>query len=154
MNAQMTTGLQPETLDEKQKFWLALAICAAVTADGNVAPEELHFIEHAVSFLDSKDQVDGLLKAVKDQNLPKLDRFPGGDRDMATKIFVELVLVVCADDILGTREIDYLLEMGKRLGFAREFTRVLIRWGSEGIVWHRKMAHLIKVGTDLEPEYG
>ena len=29
----MTSGLQPELLNEKQKRWLATAICGAVTAD-------------------------------------------------------------------------------------------------------------------------
>ncbi len=35
----MTSGLQPELLNEKQKRWLATAICGAVTADGSIAPE-------------------------------------------------------------------------------------------------------------------
>ena len=34
----MTSGLQPELLNEKQKRWLATAICGAVTADGSIAP--------------------------------------------------------------------------------------------------------------------
>jgi len=30
---------------------------------------------------------------------------------------------------------------------------VVIRWASEGIVWKRKMLHLIEMGRDLEGEY-
>ena len=55
--------------------------------------------------------------------------------------------------MLGTREIDYLLKTGKKLGFGREFVRVVVRWASEGIVWKRKMLHLIEMGRGLEGEY-
>ncbi len=153
MIAQMTTGLQLDSMDEKQKYWFAVAICTAITADGNIAPEEILFMERALSFLNSEDQINTLVKAVKDQNLPQLERFPGADRDQAAKIFLELVLVVCADDVLGVREIDFLLRAGGRLGFGREYTRILIRWGAEGIVRQRKMHHLIRLGSELPPEF-
>ena len=61
---------------------------------------------------------------------------------MEIQIFIELALVISVDNVLGTREIDYLLKTGKKLGFGREFVRVVIRWASEGIVWKRKMLHL------------
>ena len=57
------------------------------------------------------------------------------------------------DNILGANEIDYLLEIGRKLGFGREFVRVVIRWASEGIVWKRKMQHLLDAGSSLEAEY-
>ena len=44
MEFQMTSGLQPELLNEKQKRWLATAICGAVTADGSIAPEEVEYL--------------------------------------------------------------------------------------------------------------
>jgi len=57
------------------------------------------------------------------------------------------------DNVLGANEIDYLLYIGRKLGFGREFVRVVIRWASEGIVWKRKMLHLIDAGSSLEAEY-
>jgi hypothetical protein len=153
MIAQMTTGLQPETMDDRQKYWFAVAICTAITADGNIAPEEIHYMERALSFLDSKEQVDSLVKSVKDLKLPDLDRFPGEDRDLASKVFIELLLVVCSDGVLGTREVDFLLKVGKRLGFGPEFVRILIRWGSEGIVWKRKMNQMIRLGSEMPAEF-
>jgi len=49
--------------------------------------------------------------------------------------------------------VQYLLHIGRKLGFGREFVRVVIRWASEGIVWRRKMQHLIDAGSSLEAEY-
>ena len=47
----MTSGLQHELLNEKQKRWLATAICGAVAADGSIAPEEVEYLERALGFL-------------------------------------------------------------------------------------------------------
>ena len=153
MEYHMTSGLQPELLSDKQKNWFANAICGAVTADGSIAPEEVEYLERALGFLRSQTEVNTLLQAVKDQNLPEIDRVPDANREIEIKIFIELALVISVDNILGTREIEYLLKIGKKLGFEREFVRVVIRWASEGIVWKRKMIHLIETGSSIEGEY-
>ncbi len=153
MEFQLTSGLQPELLENEQKQWLANAICGAITADGSIAPEELEYLEKALAFLPSQTDVNNMMQAVKDQTLPELDRLPGATREMEVKIFIELTIVISVDNVLGANEIDYLLNIGRKLGFGREFVRILIRWASEGIVWRRKMQHLIDAGSSLEAEY-
>ena len=153
MEFQLTSGLQPELLENDQKQWLANAICGAITADGSIAPEELEYLEKALTFLPSQTDVNNMMQAVKDQTLPELDRLPGATREMEVKIFIELTVVISVDNVLGANEIDYLLNIGRKLGFGREYVRVVIRWASEGIVWRRKMQHLIDAGISLEAEY-
>ncbi len=153
MEFQLTSGLQPELLENDQKQWLANAICGAITADGSIAPEELEYLEKALAFLPSQTDVNNMMQAVKDQTLPELDRLPGATREMEVKIFIELTVVISVDNVLGANEIDYLLNIGRMLGFGREFVRVVIRWAGEGIVWRRKMQHLIDTGSSLEAEY-
>ena len=153
MEFQLTSGLQPELLEKDQKQWLANAICGAITADGSIAPEELEYLEKALAFLPSQTDVNNMMQAVKDQTLPELDRLPGATREMEVKIFIELTVVISVDNVLGANEIDFLLNIGRKLGFGREFVRVVIRWASEGIVWRRKMQHLIDAGSSLEAEY-
>ena len=153
MEFKLTSGLQPELLENDQKQWLANAICGAITADGTIAPEELEYLEKALAFLPSQTDVNNMMQAVKDQTLPELDRLPGATREMEVKIFIELTVVISVDNVLGANEIDYLLNIGRKLGFGREFVRVVIRWASEGIVWRRKMQHLIDAGSSLEAEY-
>ncbi|MEY3043162.1 MAG: TerB family tellurite resistance protein [bacterium] len=153
MSAQMLTGLQPEILNEQQKTWFAVAVCHAIVADGNIDPSELSYLEQALSFLSSKTQVDSLMQAVKDQKLPKLDKFPSATRELEVKIFIELALITTADDVISTREIDFLMNVGRILGFGREFAKVLIRWASEGIIWRNKMHKIIDSGVELHPEY-
>ena len=153
MEFQLTSGLQPELLENDQKQWLANAICGAITADGSIAPEELEYLEKALAFLPSQTDVNEMMQAVKNQTLPELDRLPGATREMEVKIFIESTVVISVDNVLGANEIDYLLNIGRKLGFGREFVRVVIRWASEGIVWRRKMQHLIDAGSSLEAEY-
>lgn len=153
MESQLTSGLQPQLLDNEQKLWLANAICGAILADGSVAPEELEYLERALSFLPTNEDVEKMMQAVKEQQIPELGRFPRATRDLEVKIFIDLTTVVSVDNVLGANEIDYLLSVGGKLGFGREFIRIVIRWASEGIVWKRKMLHLINTGSSLETEY-
>ena len=153
MELHLTSGLQPELLENDQKQWLANAICGAIKADGSIAPEELEFLEQALTFLPSQTEVNNMMQAVKDQTLPELDRLPRATREMEAKIFIDLTVVISVDNVLGANEIDYLLNIGRKLGFGREFVRVVIRWASEGIVWRRKMQHLIDAGSSLDAEY-
>ena len=71
MVSQLTSGLQPELLEDDQKQWLAYAICGAITSDGSVAPEELEYLERALAFLPSETEVNNMMRAVKDQKLPE-----------------------------------------------------------------------------------
>ena len=153
MEFQLTSGLQPELLENDQKQWLANAICGAITAAGSIAPEALEYLEKALAFLPSQTDVNNMMQSVKDQTLPELDRLPGATREIEVKIFIELTVGISVDNVLGATEIDYLLNIGRKLGFGREFVRVVIRWASEGIVWRRKMQHLIDAGSSLETEY-
>ena len=106
MEFQLTSGLQPQLLEDEQKLWLATAICGAITADGSVAPEELEYLERALSFLPSQADVVKMMQAVKDQNLPQLERFPGATRELEVKIFIDLATVISVDNVLGANEID------------------------------------------------
>lgn len=153
MESQLTSGLQPQLLDEEQKLWLANAICGAILADGSVAPEELEYLERAISFLPTNEDVEKMMQAVKEQQIPELGRLPRATRELEVKILIDLTTVVSVDNVLGANEIDYLLSVGNKLGFGREFIRIVIRWASEGIVWKRKMLHLISAGSKLEAEY-
>tara|TARA_B100000700_G_C14876260_1_gene775817 strand:- start:299 stop:766 length:468 start_codon:yes stop_codon:yes gene_type:complete len=153
MDSQLTSGLQPQLLEDKQKLWFANAICGAILADGSVAPEELEYLERALSFLPTSEDVENMMQAVKEQRIPELGRLPNSTRELEVKIFIDLTTVISVDNVLGANEIDYLLSVGGKLGFSREFTRIVIRWASEGIVWKRKMLHLIDTGISLEAEY-
>ena len=153
MESQLTSGLQPKLIDEEQKLWLANAICGAILADGSVAPEELEYLERALSFLPTTEDVEKMMQAVKEQQLPELKRLPKATRELEARILIDLTTVLSVDNVLGANEIDYLLSGGRKLGFRREFVRIVIRWASEGIVWKRKMNHLIDSGSSLEAEY-
>ena len=106
MEFQLTSGLQPELLENDQKQWLANAICSAITADGSIAPEELEYLEKALAFLPSQTDVNNMMQDVKDQTLPELDRLPGATREMEVKIFIDLTVVISVDNVLGANEID------------------------------------------------
>ena len=65
----------------------------------------------------------------------------------------ELALVISSDNTLSSREMDYLFDVGKKLGYEKEFVQVVMRWANEGIMWRNKLKHLTKMGAELESEY-
>ncbi len=149
-----STVLRTDQLTSDEKHWFAVAICGAIIADGNVAPEELKYLEKALSFLPSTEKVDGLIQGVKDQKLPALGPLSNSSRETQTKMLFEIISVIASDNALSTREMEYLFRIGQKLGFPAEYVQMVMRWGNEGIVWRRKMGHLLQVGVELEPEYG
>ena len=149
----ISTGLRPDQLDDDQKNWFAIAICEAIIADGNVAPEELLYLEKALSFLPSTEKVASLIQAVKDQKLPPLDPLTVASRETQVHMLFELALVISSDNTLSSREMDYLFNVGKKLGYEKEFVQVVMRWANEGIMWRNKLKHLTKMGAELESEY-
>jgi len=134
----ISTELRPDQLDDEQKNWFAIAICEAIIADGDVALEELLYLEKALSFLPSTKQVAALIQAVKDQKLPPLAPLNEASRDTQIRMLFELVQVISSDNVMSSREMDYL---------------VVMRWANEGIMWRNKLKYLLKVGAELEPEY-
>ncbi len=149
----ISTKLRPDQLDDEQKNWFAIAICEAIIADGNVALEELLYLEKALSFLPSTKQVSTLIQAVKDQKLPPLAPLRETSRDTQIRMLFELVQVISSDNAMSSREMDYLFQVGKKLGYEKEFIQVVMRWANEGIMWRNKLKYLLKVGGELEPEY-
>ena len=149
----ISTGLRPDQLDDEQKNWFAVAICDAIIADGNVAPEELLYLEKALSFLPSTEKVASLIQAVKDQKIPPLPPLTAASRETQIRMLFELVLVISSDNTMSSREMDYLFKVGKKLGYEKEFVQVVMRWANEGIMWRNKLKHLLKVGAELESEY-
>ncbi|MBF0351349.1 MAG: TerB family tellurite resistance protein [SAR324 cluster bacterium] len=149
----MFTIIHPHELTEPQRNWLAIAICGAIIADGNIAPEEMRYLEQALSFLSSQTKVDALIEAVKTQQLPPLHKFPNGSRQQEVQILLELSLILSSDMELSTREMDFLFQAGLKLGFPRDFIKIIIKWAGEGIVWKRKMEALIQAGSELKACY-
>lgn len=149
----ISTGLHTEQLKPEEKNWFAIAICEAIISDGNVAPEELLYLEKALSFLPSTENVTALIQAVKDHKLPEIGPLKNASRDTQVRMLFELVMVISSDNTLSTREMDFIFKVGKKLGYEKEFVQIAMRWANEGISWRSKLKHMIAIGRDLEPEY-
>lgn len=149
----ISSGIDTQKLNGDQKKWLAVAICGAIIADGNVATEELAYLEKALSFISSTETVKSLIHAVKEQKLPKLEPLTEVDRTTQTQILIEMALIASSDNSLSPREMEYLFNIGKKLGFESEFVQIVLLWANEGIIWRNRMQTLIKTGTELQPEY-
>ena len=50
-----------EAMSIEEKIWFARAIAGMIVADGRVDDSELEFLKEAISFLEDRDQVNGIM---------------------------------------------------------------------------------------------
>ena len=54
-----------EAMSVEEKIWFARAIAGMIVADGRVDDSELEFLKEAISFLEDRDQVNGIMTVVR-----------------------------------------------------------------------------------------
>ncbi len=62
-----------EAMSIEEKIWFARAIAGMIVADGRVDDSELEFLKEAISFLEDRDQVNGIMAVVRQGKTPSLE---------------------------------------------------------------------------------
>ena len=105
-----------EEMTSDEKKWFANSIAGMVVADGRTDKSEMEFLKEAIKFLDNKDEVNNIMKVIKEGKTPEM-----GPLDIDPKqsflILKYLAQLMVADEDLATKEISYFLSCGRFLGF-------------------------------------
>jgi uncharacterized tellurite resistance protein B-like protein len=107
-------------MTSEQKFWFASSIAGMVGADGHAQDKELEFLKQAITFLDTKEDIDKIIDIVKDLEHdvhPKLDKI-SIDNKQAFFILKYLAQIMVSDSDLSPKEIRFFLKAGEMLGFS------------------------------------
>ena len=108
-----------EAMSSAEKTWFARSIAGMVVADGHTDKSEMEFLKEAISFLDDKDEVNNIMKVIKEGKIPEMDSLEI-DPKQAFLMLKYLAQLMVADSDLATKEISFFLFSGKLLGFNNE----------------------------------
>jgi len=108
-----------EEMTSEQKFWFASSIAGMVGADGHAQDKELEFLKQAITFLETKEDIDKIIDIVKDLEHdvhPKLDKI-SIDNKQAFFILKYLAQIMVSDSDLSPKEIRFFLKAAEMLDF-------------------------------------
>ena len=121
-----------EAMSIEEKIWFARAIAGMIVADGRVDDSELEFLKEAISFLEDRDQVNGIMAVVRQGKTPSLEarKIDPKQSFIILKYLAELMVV---DGKMSETEITFFVYAGGLLGFT---SNILTSYGRQhGQCW-------------------
>ncbi len=136
------------SLPKTAKKWYANAIAGAITSDGQVDKEELEFLEKAISFLETKEDIYELVSLVKNKELPELGGLTGIDRGSAFRMVVTITTIVANDGKISKGEANYLKDITVKLGFSSQFTSKILDWAVRNAQIRKEFSELKRMALN------
>ncbi len=126
-----------------QKKWYATVLVSTILLDGQVDALEMSFLKMAISFLEEKRDQAELMAYVKNRMCPKIEVPPGLSLEVLTLIFIEVLLLISADESISFTEQNHLQQLAKQCDFDAAHLRQLIEWCKQGVQWKNEKNSLI-----------
>ncbi len=139
-----------EKFNEEQKFWYAKALISAIICDGHVDESEIRFINKAVSIIEDSEKQKQLLGYVSNKMAPNTEQPPEIPYVVIILIFMEMLLIVSADESLSIKEMSFLRRFAEICCFPEEQYSRLMDWCEKGIQWKKSKIRLIKTGSQIK----
>jgi len=147
------TSVPLKELNGDQKKWYATTLISTILLDGRVDQMEMSFLKMAISFLDEKKDQAELMAYVKNKMCPTIKSPPGMSNDILTLIFIEVLLIVSADETISFTEQKHLQGISDQCNFDRAHFDSLLNWCNRGVQWKNSKNSLIaKVKRDIKPD--
>lgn len=141
-----------KSLPNVAKKWAANAVAGIISADGIITEKETELLREVISFLENIQDINEIIATVKNRQKPEL-KVLKTDRKTASKLLMTLAMVALTDDNLTGAEAEYFRYIGNRLGFDRNFSEEIIKWGQDYIVLNNRKKSLMKKAEELSPVY-
>lgn len=137
-----------KNLPKSAKKWYANAIAGAITSDGQVDKEELEFLEKAIGFLETKEDIYELVSLVKNKQLPELAGMTNIDRGSAFRMIVTITTIVANDGKISKGEAAYLKDIVLKLGFEAAFSAKVLEWAVRNAQVRKEFADLKRLALN------
>lgn len=137
-----------KSLPKTAKKWYAHAIAGAITSDGVVEKDELEFLEKAISFLETKEDIYELVSMVKNKELPELGGMTNLDRGSAFRMIVTVTTIVANDGKISKGEAAYLKDITDKLGFGPQFSARCLDWAVKNAQIRKEFSELKRMALN------
>ena len=141
-----------EKISEDSKVWLALAISNILISDKKLAPEEEGYFKDALMMVENEDLRKQLLEAMENREIVEMGDLTE-DREYAGHFFFFLGMLIAADGKIKNSEVKMLSIICKKLGFPKDYSKMVLSWVSELIKLNNNRNKIIGKLKDLKPVF-
>lgn len=132
-----------KTLTSEQKQWYAETLISSIMSDGQIDREEVAFVKMASAMIDSKSERQKLMGYMKNKMCPPLLPPPKMPKEVVYQIFIEVLMIVSADETVSYKEKLHLQELSDLCGLTPEQFEKMMDWCNTGIKWKQSKNQLI-----------
>ena len=130
-------------LNPEQQRWYAEALIATIMSDEVLDQAEVKFLRTAISLVEDDQHRQELTDQIRKNKPPKLSEPPEFSHALLVRIFIEVLLIISADESLDDKEEQYLKDLSNLCGFDEALFQRLINWCQDGIKWKQSKNKLI-----------
>lgn len=126
-----------------QQRWYAETLIASIMSDQQLDVAEVRFLKMAISLIKDENHRKEVTNLVRRNRPPALSQPPDIAKHYLVRIFIEVMLIISADESLDKKEHDYLKQLALLCDFSDNLFNRLIAWCVQGIKWKRAKNALI-----------
>jgi hypothetical protein len=130
-------------LNPEQQLWYAETLIATILSDEVLDQAEVKFLKTAISLVSDDRHRQELTNQIRNKKTPALSEPPDFSHAVLIRIFIEVLLIISADESLDPQEESYLRNLADLCGFSDELFQRLMSWCQEGIRWKASKNPLI-----------
>jgi len=135
-------------LSAEQKRWYADVLVAIIMSSDGYGTTDKRLLKSALSVPDTNEERQELMGYIKNNVLPPIRTQPDIEKKLLVTIFLELIMIVSADEFLSTKEHSVLKRISDACGFSDPEFLKLLEWCKKGIIWKKSKNDLIKKGKN------
>jgi len=131
-------------MTEGARKWYATVLLATILLDREVDQFEVALLKTAFGCLQDKKNQQQLAAYLKNRFAPPVEAAPAGvSQEHRLLMFIEIMQVISADEVLSYQEQAHLQQIAKKCEIDEETYDRLLAWTEEGVTWRREKTKLI-----------
>lgn len=132
-----------EKLNPLQQRWYAETLIASILSDQQLDKAEVRFLKMAIALIKDEGQRREVANMVRQNRVPHISKPSGIPKNYLVRIFIEVMLIISADESLDKKEQVYLNNLAELCDFSENLTKRLLSWCVQGIKWKKAKNPLI-----------
>ncbi len=130
-------------LNPHQQRWYAETLIASIMSDQQLDQAEVRFLKMAINLIKDDAHRREVTALVRQNRTPVLSKPQGFAKNYLVRIFIEVMLIISADESLDKKEHTFLQNLAMNCDFSDNLFNRLISWCVQGIKWKRAKNPLI-----------
>lgn len=143
-------------LNPLQQRWYAETLIASIMSDQQLDQAEVRFLKMAINLIKDEGHRKEVTNMVRRNRTPSITKPPSIPKNYLVRIFIEVMLIMSADESLAKNEHDFLSQLTVACDFSENLHNRLIGWCLQGMKWKQAKNPLIdrcQIETGKQSKY-